>query len=261
MLLFIVLYIIKIICFLQNSMWKSRKVAIIFPTYREKNSIRKVIEEFDSSGYIDDIIVVDNNAEKGTTEEVKKTRAVIVTEKRQGYGYAILKGLTFSNADLLIVAEPDGTFDGKDVVKLLAYSDDFEMVLGSRTHTSLIRTGSDMTIVKHILDILLAKMTTWLFFCPLLTDLGCTLRLTHKNAWKRIAKDCTAEDGIFSIKWTLTAVIHKVNYIQIPVNFRARVGRSSLTNTFVNKAEWGIREFFFVWKIWFQFQLDRISLK
>lgn len=238
-------------------MWKSKKVAVIFPTYREKDSIRKSIEEFDSSGYIDEIIVVDNNAEAGTRGEVQKTRAIMVREKRQGYGFAIRKGLASTDAELLIVAEPDGTFDGRDVVKLLAYSDDFDMVFGSRTHVSLIRKGSDMTPIKHILDILLAKMATWLFFCPLLTDLGCTLRLTHKTAWNRIAGELTPEDGIFSIKWILLAVMRKVNYIQIPVNFRARVGASTQIDTFTKKADWGIREFFFIWSMWLKFQYDK----
>lgn len=240
-------------------MWKSKKVAVVFPTYREKNSIRAVIEEFDRSGYIDEIIVVDNNAESGTKEEVAKTRAILIHEKKQGYGYAIRKGIASAKADLIIVAEPDGTFDGRDVDKLLAYSEDFDMVFGSRTHTSLIRSGSDMTIVKHVLDILLAKMATWLFFCPLLTDLGCTMRLTHKTEWNRISKEVTASKGIFSIKWILFAVMKKVNYIQIPVNFRARIGKSSLTEKFTNKATWGIKEFFYIWKLWFFFQIKRLS--
>ncbi|OGG29527.1 hypothetical protein A2971_02480 [Candidatus Gottesmanbacteria bacterium RIFCSPLOWO2_01_FULL_46_21] len=239
-------------------MWKSNKVTVIFPTYREKDSIRRSIEEFDKSGYVDEIIVVDNNAQPGTKEEVEKTSARLVHEKQQGYGYAIKKGLSSTKADLLIIAEPDGSFDGRDVVKLLAYSDDFDMVFGSRTHVPLIRHGSDMTPVKHILDFLLAKMATWLFFCPLLTDLGCTLRLTHKTAWLRIAEEVTADDGIFSIKWILTAAARKVNYIQIPVNFRARVGPSSLTDTFQQKAVWGIKEFFFIWKMWLKFQAERI---
>lgn len=242
-------------------MWKSKKVAVIFPTYREKNSIRKVISEFESHGYVDEIIVVDNNSEPGTREEVQKTRAILIQEKRQGYGYAIRKGLTSTNADLIIVAEPDGTFDGRDVVKLLAYSDDFDMVFGSRTHVSLIRKGSDMTWVKQFLDIYLARLATWLFLCPLLTDLGCTLRLTKKAAWKRIAKELTAQEGIFAIKWTLTAVMRKVNYIQIPINFRARVGESALTGTFKKKAWWGIREFFFIWGMWLNFQIKRILLR
>lgn len=240
-------------------MWKGKKVGVIFPTYREKNSIRAVIEEFDRSGYVDEIIVVDNNAEPGTKEEVQKTRAILVHEKRQGYGYAIKKGLDSSRAELLIVAEPDGTFDGKDVVKLLAYSDDFDMVFGSRTHISLIHKGSDMTPVKQILDVWLAKMATWLFLCPLLTDLGCTLRLTKKSSWKRIEHEVTADDWIFSIKWILIAIIRKVHYIQIPVNFRARVGVSSFIGTFFKKATWGIKEFLYIWHLWFKYQYDRLT--
>jgi len=39
---------------------------------------------------------------------------------RQGYGYAIQRGFAEATGDLLIVAEPDGTFLGRDVLKLLA---------------------------------------------------------------------------------------------------------------------------------------------
>ena len=240
-------------------MWHGKKVAVIFPTYREKKSIKTVIEEFDHSGYVDELIVVDNNAEVGTVEEVKKTRAKIIYENRQGYGHAIRKGLSSTKADLLIVAEPDGTFDGNDVIKLLSYSDDFDLVLGSRTHVSLIHKGSDMTSVKQVLAIWLAKMATWLFFCPLLTDLGCTLRLTNRTAWKRIEKEVKGGDWIFSIKWILVAVMRKTHYIQIPVNFRARVGTSSFVDTFSKKAIWGINEFMYIWYLWIRFKYEKYN--
>lgn len=240
-------------------MWKSKRVAVIFPTYKEKKSIRLAIESFDASGYIDEIIVVDNNAEEGTEEEVAKTRARIVHEKRQGYGYAIRKGLQSTDADLIIVSEPDGSFDGKDVVKLLAYSDDFDMVFGSRTHVSLIHKGSDMTFTKKILDILLGKMITWLFLCRPLTDFGCTLRLTSKKAWEKIAKKCTAPDGMFGEEWILASVTEDIKFIEIPINFRARVGNSSVSGTFGKKAWWGIRKFFYVWRVWFRVHLERFT--
>jgi glycosyltransferase involved in cell wall biosynthesis len=114
-------------------MWKNKKVSVIFPTYNEKDSIRQAIEDFFSSGFVDEIVVVNNNAVKGTDEEVKKTKAKLVYEKRQGYGYAIWKGLQEATGEYLIISEPDGTFEGKDVIKLLAYSDDFDYVIGTRT--------------------------------------------------------------------------------------------------------------------------------
>lgn len=231
-------------------MWKHKKVTVVFPTYKEKKSVRRAIEEFDSSGFVDEIIVVDNNAEDGTAAEVAKTRAKFIKEEKQGYGHAIRKGLSSTNSDLIIVAEPDGSFDGRDVVKLLAYSDDFEMVFGSRTHLSLVHKGSDMTYIKRILDVLLAKIVTYLYACSPLTDLGCTLRLTSKKTWEKISKECNSADGIFATEWVLVAAKRKVNFIEIPINFRSRVGISPVSGTFKKKAWWGIRKFYYVWKIW-----------
>src|SRR5688572_16044012 len=123
-------------------MWNKKRVAVVLPTYKEKSSIYAAIKSFNQSGFVDEIVVVDNNAEVGTKEEVQKTTARIILEKKQGYGFAIRKGINSARADLIIVAEPDGSFDGKDVVKLLAYSDDFETVFGSRTHVPLVQKGS-----------------------------------------------------------------------------------------------------------------------
>lgn len=231
-------------------MWQNKKVAVVFPTYKEKFSIKRVIKEFYQSGFIDEIVVVDNNAEKGTEGEVKTTTARLIRETQQGYGFAVRSGIRETNADLIIIAEPDGSFDGRDVLKLLSYSDDFDMVFGSRTHLPLIRVGSDMTYVKRILDVLLAKLVTYLYICSPITDLGCTLRLTTNAAWKRIASECNAKDGIFATEWVLVAAINKVNFIEIPINFRPRVGNSTVSDTFIKKARWGIRKFYWIWKIW-----------
>lgn len=231
-------------------MWNNKKVSVIFPTHKEKRSIKHAIEEFDRSGFVDEIIVVNNNAEKGTEEEVHKTRALLIKETKQGYGYAIRKGLKQTKANLIIIAEPDGSFDGKDVMKLLAYSDDFDMVFGSRTHLSLVHKGSDMTYVKRILDVLLAKIVTYLYACSPLTDLGCTLRLTSRKAWEKIAEKATGADGIFATEWVLVAAKNKINFIEIPINFKARVDISPVSGTFRKKAWWGIRKFFYIWKIW-----------
>lgn len=241
-------------------MWSNKKVAVIFPTYREKKSIRASIESFSSSGFVDEIIVVDNNAEKGTKEEVAKTKARLIKEQKQGYGHAIRKGINSTSADLIIVAEPDGSFDGKDVVKLLAYSDDFEMVFGSRTHVPLVQKGSDMTLYKRIGDVLLGKLVTFLFLCYPLTDLGCTLRITTKRGWKAVEKESQAADGLLATEWLLSAAKNNVKFIEIPINYRARVGESFfVSRQFTKGTWWGVRKFFCVWKFWFIRQIERIS--
>jgi len=106
-------------------MWCGRSVSLIFPTYNERDSIRSSIEEFFATGVIDEIIVVNNNAAPGTSEEVAKTDAREVFEPIQGYGAAIRCGFRHAVGDFVIVAEPDATFRGHDVRKMLAYAEDF----------------------------------------------------------------------------------------------------------------------------------------
>lgn len=238
-------------------MWGRKTVAVIFPTYREKRSIFASIQEFDSSGYVDEFIVVDNNAEPGTEEEVRKTRARLIKESHQGYGRAIRTGIGITKADLLIIAEPDGTFDGRDVVKLLAYSDDFDTVFGSRTHVPLLHKYSEMTPARRILDVLFGKLISLLFLSPPLTDVGCTLRITNRKGWNKVKQETRSDTAMFATEWILVAAKNKVRFIEIPINFRKRIGASSLTATVWQQAVWGTRIFIHIWKVWLFAQLGK----
>lgn len=238
-------------------MWHKKTVAVIFPTYREKKSIRRSILEFDASTYVDELIVVDNNAEKGTEKEVKKTRAKLIKESTQGYGAAIRTGIKNTNADLLIIAEPDGTFDGKDIVKLLAYSDDFDMVFGTRTHISMIKKNSEMILLRRIFDYFWGRLINVLFLSERITDVGCTMRLTNRKGWNIIKDECMINGPLFGTKWQLVAAKNKVRFIEIPVNFRKRIGTSSVTNTLLKQAKWATLMFLLIWKVWIYAKLGK----
>ena len=82
-------------------MWNDRTVSVILPTYNEKDSIRATIDAFFETGYVDEVLVVNNNAARGTSEEVAMTRAREVFEPIQGYGSAIRRGLKEATGDLL----------------------------------------------------------------------------------------------------------------------------------------------------------------
>src|SRR6266571_3535484 len=109
-------------------MWKGRTVSVVLPTYNERDSIRASVEDFFGTGVVDEVIVVNNNAAGGTSEEVASTRAREVMEPRQGYGFALRRGVAEASGFYVAVSEPDATFSGEDIWKLLAYADDFDVV-------------------------------------------------------------------------------------------------------------------------------------
>jgi glycosyltransferase involved in cell wall biosynthesis len=210
-------------------MWHGRPVSVILPTYNERDSIRRSIEEFFETGVVDEVLVVNNNATPGTTEEVARTAAREILEPCQGYGFAIRRGLQEATGEYLIVSEPDGTFLGRDILKLLAYSDDFDVVYGSRTARMFIWRGANMGLFLRWGNWAVAKLMEFSFNSTNLTDVGCTTRLIRRSALERIRPHFTVGGSSFGPEMMVLTLLCGLKVIQIPVNYLPRVGESSVT--------------------------------
>ncbi len=46
-------------------MWNGKAVSVVLMTYAERDSIRDVIEGFFDTGLVDEVLVIDNNAQAG----------------------------------------------------------------------------------------------------------------------------------------------------------------------------------------------------
>jgi glycosyltransferase involved in cell wall biosynthesis len=222
-------------------MWRGKKVAVIFPTYKEKDSIRAATLEYLAGDLADEVIVVNNNAAPGTSEELRGTGAREIFERRQGYGYALLRGIDECDADLIVLSEPDGTFSGQDLIKLLSYSDDVPVVFGSRTSREFIWAGANMGRFLRWGNWAVAKMTELLFNTTILTDMGCTYRLFHQEALQLIRPHLTIGGSHFGPQLLMEVVAHHIPFVEIPVNYRTRVGESSVTGDLWKAFRLGVR--------------------
>ncbi len=222
-------------------MYGDKRVTVVLPAYNEELHIRKAVGEFFLAGIVDEVIVVDNNSRDRTAEEAAMTPARIVAEPSQGYGYALRRGLREATGDLVILAEPDGTFVGRDILKLLAYSDDFDMVCGTRTTRELIWEQANMGWFLRVGNWAVAKLLQILHDGPSLTDCGCTLRLIRKSALAQIAERFTVGGSHFLPEMVILALKGGLRVIEIPVNYRGRVGESKITGTFKGTLRTGTR--------------------
>jgi glycosyltransferase involved in cell wall biosynthesis len=222
-------------------MYGSRSVSIVLPAYNEEHSIRNAVDDFFATGVVDEVIVVDNNSRDRTAEQAQLTRARLVRETAQGYGYALRRGLREATGDLVIMAEPDGTFVARDVLKLLAYSEDFHMVCGTRTTQELIWEQANMGWFLRQGNWIVAKMVQVLFDGPSLSDCGCTMRLTHRTALAKILDDMTVGASHFLPEMVILALRKDLKIIEVPVNYRGRIGESKITGTLKGTLRTGFR--------------------
>jgi glycosyltransferase involved in cell wall biosynthesis len=227
-------------------MWNGRSVSVILMTYAERDSIRAVIEGFFATGYVDEVLVVNNNAEPGTAEEVAATPARQVFEPRQGYGFASRRGLEEATGDLLVLCEPDGTFLPSDVDKLLVYSDDCDVVFGTRTTRELLWDGANMGRFLKWGNWAVAKLVEVLFNTSHLSDVGCTYRLLTRQASERILPRCTVGGSHFGPEVMLLTIVSGARFVEVPVNYLPRVGTSSVTGSLWSAFRLGLQMIAFI---------------
>lgn len=162
-------------------------------------------------------------------------------EPAQGYGHALRRGIREARGDIVILAEPDGTFVGRDVLKLLAYSDDFDMVCGTRTTRELIWAQANMGWFLRMGNVAVAKMVQVLYGGPSLSDCGCTLRLAHRAALDEIQDDLQVGGSHFLPEMVILGLKRQLRMIEIPVNYRGRVGESKITGNLPGALRTGFR--------------------
>lgn len=213
-----------------------KRLCVVLTAYNDEESISDAVSEFLSQLNVVDVIVVDNNCRDSTARFAKDAGAFVVRENNQGYGFACMRGLKEAldqvDADVIVLAEGDMTFRGRDIWKLIPFTEDADLVVGSRTHMALIDSDSQMDWFYLWGNLFIAKILQFKFFNfkflgrTRFTDVGCTLRAIRKDALMEIIGDLTVGGHAFSPHMLKVALKRGLKVVEVPVTLRKRVGAS-----------------------------------
>ena len=209
-----------------------KNIDLILPAYNEQESIKKSINNFESLNLFQNIIVIDNNSNDKTKEEILKTSAKYFLETKQGYGSALKRGIKESNSDIIIICEPDLTFSHNDIFKFLSYLNHFDCVFGTRTSKSMIEVGAKMNFYLRYGNIMVAKFLEYLFNGPSLTDVGCSYKAFKTTSLKKILNKLEVDGSHFQPELMIRLIQNKNKIIEIPVFYLKRHGYSKITYNF-----------------------------
>jgi glycosyltransferase involved in cell wall biosynthesis len=222
-------------------MWNGREVSVVLMTYAERDSIRGVIDGFFATGLVDEVLVIDNNAQHGTADEVAQTRARLVHEPLQGYGHASRRGLLEARGEIIVLAEPDGTFLPEDILKLLVYSSECDAVFGTRTTRELIWAEANMARLLRWGNWAVAKLIEALYNTSHLSDVGCTYRLLRAPTAREVATKMRVGGNHAGAEIMLLTILSGARFVEVPVNYLPRVGTSSVTGSPMRAVGVGLR--------------------
>jgi glycosyltransferase involved in cell wall biosynthesis len=211
-------------------MYNGKTVSVVLPAYNEEEGIAGVIREFQKP-WVDEIIVVDNNCTDHTAAIAEKVGARVVKQPKQGYGYALIKGMESATGDLVFLAEADSTYYGDDMKILLEHIDEADMVMGTRTDKKLIEKGAKMNSFLYYGNKFVAKLIQLRFLGKVkLSDVGCTFRVIKRDALNKVINQFTVGRNSFSPEMIVVVLKNNLKILEFPVRYRARVGQSKITS-------------------------------
>jgi glycosyltransferase involved in cell wall biosynthesis len=176
------------------------------------------------------IVVVDNGSTDGTAEVARRAGATVVVEPQAGYGRACLRGLDWLAADppaIVVFLDGDFSDDPQQLADLVEpiVTGRADFVVGSRVLGR--REPGALLPQARLGNWVAGRLILWLHGLRV-TDLG-PFRAIR---WPTL---CALSMSDLDFGWTaqmqVEAARQGVRYLEVPVNYRRRIGRSKITGT------------------------------
>ncbi|CCG53634.1 Glycosyl transferase, group 2 family protein [Flavobacterium indicum GPTSA100-9 = DSM 17447] len=227
------------------------KIYVIIPAYNEEKAISNVITEIPK--IVSKIIVINNNSTDNTAQIAFANGAIVLSEKRRGYGYACLKGLDYiskqkTKPDIVVFLDGDYSDYPEELTKLVApiLNDNVDFVIGARVNK--FREKGAMT-PQQIFGNWLATFLMKLFFNAKYTDLGPFRAIKYEKLLALKMQDKTYG---WTVEMQLKALKQKMTYIEIPVKYKNRIGVSKVSGTVKGTIMAGIKIIGWIFKYTFK---------
>lgn len=211
-------------------------IAVVIPAVDEEAAIGQVLAEIPEG--VADVIVVDNGSQDRTAEVARAGGARVVPEPCRGYGQACLTGIAAARgADVIAFLDGDHSDFPGQLGQVLApiLAGEADLVIGSR---QLGRRARGAHPAHAVLGTRFCVGLMNLLFGTRATDLG-PFRAITAPALKRLQM----RDRSFgwTVEMQVKAALCGLRVVEVPVDYRPRIGTSKVSGTFVGSVRAGAR--------------------
>ena len=206
-------------------------IKVIIPAFNEENSVGKVLKDIPSH-LVDEIIVVNNASTDRTEVEASKAGATVLNEPTPGYGRACLKGMEYlashpDDVDIVVFLDADYSDHPQEMEMLVQpiLQGLADLVIGSR---ALGKLEKGAMTPQQLFGNWLATRLLRLLYGAKFTDLG-PFRAIKYSSLKQI--DMQDKTYGWTVEMQLKAAKYGLKCLEVPVNYRKRLGFSKISGT------------------------------
>lgn len=225
-----------------------KKIVVVIPAFNEENSVGKVVRDIPKD-CVDEVIVVDNNSSDATEQSALAEGATVLSEPKQGYGAACLKGLAYVDTlnplpDVVVFLDADYSDYPEELPSLVRpiLEDGMDLVIGSRALGD--REKGSMTLPQVFGNRLATTLLRW-FYKVEFTDLG-PFRAIRYDALKHI--NMVDTNYGWTVEMQLKAAKLGLRTTEVPVTYRERIGQSKVSGTVKGAVSAGYKILYTIFK-------------
>ena len=199
------------------------KTSLVVPAYDEERGLPLVVEEY--LGFVDEIIVVDDGSKDGTFNAAKKLESERVklfqNSVNSGKVAALRNGIGHATGDIIIFTDADCTYPARYVPEMVeAVLSGADLVLGAR-----LQSRDNIPTLNRIGNNVFSFLASYIS-CMRIQDSQTGLRAFRREMFDHL--DVKAKGLEFETKMTVRAAKLGYKIVEIPIEYRERVGRSKL---------------------------------
>ena len=149
-------------------------LSVIIPVYNEVKNIEDILKRVQDTKLATEIVVVDDGSQDGTRDILKKLDGknnirVILQEKNQGKGAAVVVGMHAAKGEILLIQDADLEYDPRDYPVLLQPIEEglADVVYGSR----FLGAAHRVAMFWHQVANQLLTLMTNILYNSILTDM------------------------------------------------------------------------------------------
>jgi glycosyltransferase involved in cell wall biosynthesis len=117
-------------------------LSVVVPAYNEADSIRAVVERVIAELPQAEVIVVDDGSKDGTAARLAGLPVRTLRHPyNKGNGAAVKTGLRAARGEWVLLLDADGQHSAEDVGRLLAYTDEYDLIVGARAPETQASVG------------------------------------------------------------------------------------------------------------------------
>jgi len=199
------------------------KISVVIPAYNEVQTIRKILASVHDTNRVDEILVVDDGSTDGTRAVLKELDGsssirVILHEKNQGKGAAVMTGVRQASGDVIIIQDADLEYDPRDYPALLQPIEEglADVVFGSR----FLGAARRPTMFWHMIANKLLTLMTNLLYNNILTDMETGYKVFRREVVSNLEIHARRFD--FEPEFTAKILKSKVRIFEVPITFNPR---------------------------------------